>query len=83
MLGWQEKTKLLMVSNKEESLPLLPLHMAWKPYEVAKAFTLLDKAAISVTLLSTCSKKLSDLESFARLPLGWFVDDNSWLKHWN
>ena len=22
-------------------------------------------------------------KAFARLPLGWFVDDNSWLKHWN
>ena len=42
--------------------------MTWKPYEEAEAFTLLVKAAISVTLLLTCSKKLSDLETSITSP---------------
>ena len=69
--------------------------MAWKPYEEAEAFTLLVKAAISVTLLSTCSKKLSDLETSITSPFShawlavifWFnnsIDSpckkQSWLK---
>ena len=31
MLGWQEKTKLLMVSNKEESLQALGGNFSFSP----------------------------------------------------